>query len=43
MSKHRPTKAELDERVIVPLDPEEFIEGVLRVKPDEDVEDEDPK
>jgi hypothetical protein len=36
VSKHRPTKEELDERVIVPLDPEKFIEGVLAVKPDED-------
>ena len=29
MSKHRPTKEELDERVVVPLDPTQFIEGVL--------------
>lgn len=36
MSKHRPSKAELDERVIVPLDPKRFIEGVLAV----DLEDE---
>jgi hypothetical protein len=39
VSKHRPTKAELDERVVVPLDPEQFIEAVLAVKPDEDDED----
>lgn len=32
----RPSKAEMDERIVVPLDPEQFIEGVLAVKPDEE-------
>ena len=32
--KHRrPSAAELDERLIVPLDPEKFVEGVLQTGP----------
>ena len=38
--KHHPTPEERDERVSVPLDPTEFIEGVLAVEPD-DVRDYD--
>lgn len=40
-TKHNPTPEERDERVIVPLDPAAFIEGVLAVEPD-DEEDEGP-
>ncbi|MET0920015.1 MAG: hypothetical protein ABWY77_02305 [Acidimicrobiia bacterium] len=35
----RPSKEEMDERLIVPLTPDELVEGILRVKP----EDEDEK
>lgn len=38
--KHHPTPEERDERVSVPLEPAEFIEGALAVEPDaEDDED----
>jgi hypothetical protein len=33
--KHHPTPEERDERVSVPLTPDQFIEGVLAVDPDE--------
>ena len=35
MNRH-PTPAERDERVILPLDPEEALRGLLAVKPDDD-------
>ena len=38
MTKHHPTPEERDERIRVPLEPAEFIEGVLAVEPDEDDE-----
>jgi len=38
-TKHHPTREELDERVKVDLDPQDFIEGVLAVEPDEDGDD----
>lgn len=41
MTKHHPTPEERDERVSVPLEPVEFIEGVLAVDPDEADEVED--
>jgi hypothetical protein len=44
--KKRPTAEERDERVSVPLDPEEFIAGVLAVDPDADdpdADDEEPE
>ena len=35
--KHRrPTKAQMDERIVVPLDPVEFLEGVLQAGPHPD-------
>jgi hypothetical protein len=37
--KHHPTSEERDERISVPLTPEQFIEGVLAVDPDEDDDD----
>jgi hypothetical protein len=34
--KHRrPTKEEMEERLVVPLDPDELVEGILQVKPDD--------
>lgn len=41
VTKHHPTPEERDERVSVPLEPEDFIEGVLAVDPDDDDHDED--
>ena len=41
MTKHHPTPEERDERVSVPLEPEEFIEGVLAIDPDEDDDEKD--
>jgi hypothetical protein len=39
-SAHRPTAEELDEKLSVPLEPDEFVEAILQVKPeDEDSED----
>jgi hypothetical protein len=38
--KHRPTPEELDERVKVDIDPDEFIEGVLAAGPHPDGDDE---
>jgi hypothetical protein len=38
--KHHPTPDERDERVTVPLPPDEFIEGVLAVKPDDEDDNE---
>ena len=35
MTRH-PTPAERDERIVLPLDPEEALRGLLAVKPDED-------
>ncbi|MET0920016.1 MAG: hypothetical protein ABWY77_02310 [Acidimicrobiia bacterium] len=38
----RPTAAEMDERLTVPLTPDELVEGILQVKPeDEDGSDSD--
>ena len=37
MSRH-PTPAERDERIVLPLDPEEALRGLLAVKPDEEDE-----
>jgi hypothetical protein len=41
VSEHRPTKEELDERVVVAPDPAEFIGGVLAVKPEDDANEDD--
>lgn len=38
VTKHHPTPEERDERVSVPLDPAEFIEGLLAVDPEDDNE-----
>ena len=35
MKTRHPTPAERDERVILPLDPEEALRGLLAVKPDD--------
>ena len=43
VTKHHPTPEERDERVSVPLEPEEFIEGVLAVDPDEDEDSEEER
>jgi hypothetical protein len=40
-NEHRnPTQAERDERVALPLDPEEALRALLKVKPDDEDEDE---
>ena len=39
-TKHHPTPEERDERVSVPLEPAEFIEGVLAVEPEDEDDDE---
>jgi hypothetical protein len=39
VTKHHPSPEERDERVSVPLDPAEFIEGVLAVDPDDESDD----
>lgn len=40
VTKRHPTPEERDERVSVPLEPSEFIEGVLAVDPDDEDDDE---
>jgi hypothetical protein len=42
MTGKRPTKEQMDERVTVPLKPDEFIEGVLRAGPHPPEGDEKP-
>ena len=38
-TKHRrPSKAEMEERLTVPLDPEELVEGILQAGPDPEAE-----
>lgn len=41
VTKHHPTPEERDQRVSVPLEAEEFIEGVLAVDPDENSDTDD--
>jgi hypothetical protein len=40
MSRRQPTQEERDERVTLPLDPEQALRGLLAVDPDDLTEDE---
>lgn len=43
-SKHkRPSKEQMEERLVVPLDPEELVEGILQVDPEDEVEQDQSK
>lgn len=40
--KHkRPSKEQMEERLVVPLDPEELVGGILQVEPEEEAEDDE--